>query len=313
LIFRYTGLSYASPTRITFRYMLRGYDRDWISAGSRREAIYTNLPPGKYEFQVSATNIDGQSNELEKPLEFSIEPAIYQRSGFLVGCLVLAIAGIVTWYRLRIRSLRQQATAINNERTRIARELHDTLLQGFSGLTMELQALGGRLHSTAEQAALREIIDDATHCLREARHTIAGLRTNGESAASFCQKLNQAASRIVGTSPIALQLRLQTEPRGLRADTEYQLLRVAQEAIANAVRHAAAKTIEIRLATVRGKQVLTIHDDGAGFDQTAGLENTAEQFGLRGMRERIEQIGGQFQCRSQPGQGTTIEVVLPSK
>lgn len=313
LIFRYTGLSYASPTRITFRYILKGYDNDWVNAGTRREAIYTNLPPGKYEFQLAAINVDGQTNELEKPLAFSIEPALYQRNGFLAACLALAAAGMVIWYRLRLRAIRQQASAINNERSRIARELHDTLLQGFSGVTMEMQALGGRLQSDAEQAALREIIDDATHCLREARHTVAGLRSQGETAQTFGQKLTASAERIVGTAPIALRLNLQAEPSGLRADTEYQLLRVVQEAISNAVRHAEAKTIDVRLATVRGKKVLTIQDDGAGFDQTTGIGNSSEQFGLRGMRERIEQIGGQFQCRSQPGQGTTIEVVLPSK
>jgi ligand-binding sensor domain-containing protein/signal transduction histidine kinase len=313
LIFRYTGLSYASPTRITFRYMLAGYDRDWVTAGTRREAIYTNLPPGKYEFHLAATNVDGQSNELESPLSFSIEPAFYQRSSFLAAGIGLVVAGIVTWYRLRLRAVRQQASAINDERSRIARELHDTLLQGFSGVTMEMQALGSRLHSDSEQAALREIINDATHCLREARHTVAGLRSDTATAAKFGEKLAESARRIVGTAPVSLRLNLQCEPAGLRADTEYQLLRIAQEAISNAVRHAAARTIDVRLATVRGKAVLTIQDDGAGFDQGNGAAKSADQFGLRGMRERALQFGGQFQCRSQPGQGTTIEVVLPAK
>lgn len=313
LIFRYTGLSYASPTRITFRYMLEGYDRDWVTAGTRREAIYTNLPPGNYEFHLAATNVDGQSNELESPLSFSIEPAFYQRSGFLAACLGLAVAGSVTWYRLRLRAVRQQAAAINNERSRIARELHDTLLQGFSGVTMEMQALGSRLHSDAEQEALSEIINDATHCLREARHTVAGLRSDSAPAKNFGEKLAESAQRIVGTAPVSLRLHLQCDPAGLRADTEYQLLRIAQEAISNAVRHAAARTIDVRLATVRGKAVLTIQDDGAGFDQSNGSAKSADQFGLRGMRERALQFGGQFQCRSEPGQGTTIEVVLPAK
>lgn len=311
LIFRYTGLSYASPTRITFRYRLAGYDQDWVMAGTRREAIYTNLPPGKYEFHVAATNVDGQSNELENPLYFEIEPAFYQRRGFLAVCLALGVAGIITVYRLRLRTVRQHTSAINNERSRIARELHDTLLQGFSGVTMELQALGTRLHSESELTALREIIDDATHCLREARHTVAGLRQDTGTAQKFSEKLAESAQRIVGTAPVALRLHWQCEPVGLRADTEYQLLRIAQEAISNAVRHAAARTIDVRLATVRGKKVLTIQDDGVGFSQSPTEALPAEQFGLRGMRERALQFGGQFQCRSQPGQGTTIEVILP--
>jgi signal transduction histidine kinase len=293
--------------------MLQGYDRDWINAGSRREAIYTNLPPGQYQFQLAATNVDGQSNELKKPLSFAIAPAFYQRSGFLAVCIGLAIAGLVTWYRLRLRTIRQQTSAINDERSRIARELHDTLLQGFSGVTMEMQAFGSRLHSDPDQMALREIIDDATHCLREARHTVAGLRSNAETTQKFSEKLTAAARRIVGTGPITLRLNMLCEPTGLRADTEYQLLRIAQEAISNAVRHAEASCIEVRLATVRGKTVLTIQDDGRGFEQGNGAAKTAEQFGLLGMRERTLQIGGRFDCRSQAGQGTVIEVVLPSK
>lgn len=312
VIFRYTGLSYASPTRITFRYKLDGYDRDWINAGTRREAIYTNLPPGKYEFHLAATNIDGQSNELENPLSFSIEPAIYQRGWFLAACLALVAAGFAAWYRLRIQQMNQHAAAINDERSRIARELHDTLLQGFSGVTMEMQALGSRLQSDAEQAALREIIDDASQCLREARHTVAGLRSGGDSGRNFGEKLAETAQRIVGTSA-TLRLNLLREPTGLRADTEYQLLRIAQEAISNAARHADARTIEVRLATQRGRTVLTIQDDGAGFDQANGDQPANDQFGLVGMRERTKQIGGQFVCRSQPGQGTMIEIVLPSK
>lgn len=312
LVFRYTGLSYASPTRIKFRYKLTGYDQDWVAAGSRREANYTNLPPGKYVFHLAATNVDGQSNELDTPLQFTIEPAFYQRSSFIAVCISLAIAAAVIWYRMRIQTLRQQASAINNERSRIARELHDTLLQGFSGVTMELQALGTRLPPGAEQSALREIIDDAGQCLREARQTVAGLRSANESAQTFGQKLAESARRIVGSAPVLLRLNLLSEPVGLRADTEYQLLRVAQEALANAVRHAQARTIELRLTTVHGKQVLAIQDDGRGFESQEQIAS-AEQFGLRGMRERVLQIGGQFECRSQPGQGTTIEVVLPAK
>jgi ligand-binding sensor domain-containing protein/signal transduction histidine kinase len=312
LIFRYTGLSFASPARITFRYKLEGYDRDWVNAGTRREAIYTNLPPGQYEFQLAATNIDGQSNELESPLRFAIEPALYQRRWFLAACLGLALAGIVTWYRLRMQTLQQQTAAINDERSRIARELHDTLLQGFSGITMEMQALSSRLQSDDEQAAMREIIDDAAQCLREARHTVAGLRSGSEAGRNFREKLAETAQRIVG-STVSLRLQLQTEPTSLRADTEYQLLRIAQEAISNAARHAQASSIEVRLATQRGKTVLTIADDGAGFQQTNGVTAVHDQFGLVGMRERTKQIGGQFYCRSQPGQGTTIEIVLPGK
>ncbi len=141
LEFRYTGLSFVQPARLTFRYKLDGFDRDWIDAGGRREAFYTNLPPGKFAFHVEAANLDSAFKPGHARVAFILEPHFYQRRWFVPGCLGLAAMGIWLAIRMRIRRIKSQMVLILAERSRIARELHDTLIQGFSGVTMEMQAL----------------------------------------------------------------------------------------------------------------------------------------------------------------------------
>ena len=144
LEFNYTGLSYLAPTRITFRYILDGYDKNWIDAGTRREAFYTNLPPGKFRFRVTACNSDGLCNEEGAAMAFTLAPHYWQQAWFLFTLTVLtALAGWLA-YQIRIRHLRERYDLIVAERSRIARELHNTLIQGFSGITMAMQALAGR-------------------------------------------------------------------------------------------------------------------------------------------------------------------------
>ena len=176
LEFNYTGLSFLAPTRITFRYILEGYDKNWIDAGTRREAFYTNLPPGTFHFRVTACNVDGLCNEAGSAVEFTLAPHYWQQPWFLFSLTVLTALAVWLAYQIRIRHLRESYDLIVAERSRIARELHDTLIQGFSGITMAMQALAGRLRSSEERDTLEDIIHDAATCLRETRRSVAGLR-----------------------------------------------------------------------------------------------------------------------------------------
>src|SRR5205085_8272105 len=170
-----------APARISFRYMLEGLDKGWVEAGPRREAFYTNLPPGRFRFRVVACTPDGACNENASVVGFGIAPRVYQRSWFFPLCLVgVALAGGAI-YQLRIRRLKERFDLILAERGRIARELHDTLIQGFSGVTMAMQALAGRLRSPQERETLEDIIRDAATCLRETRQSVAGLRAGHDS------------------------------------------------------------------------------------------------------------------------------------
>jgi hypothetical protein len=225
LEFRYGALSYVAPTRITFRYKLEGFDEDWIEAGGRREAFYTNLPPGTYQFRVMARKFTGDYEEAEPLPPFTILPHFYQRIWFLPLCA--ALVGLGGWgiYRLRVRRIKEQMRAVVSERSRIARELHDTLIQGFSGVTMQMQALSTRLPSTDERENLQEIIRDAGVCLRDARRSVAGLRHEPEGQSSLATAITQASRQLTETHDVRLNLRVQRDLPSLPLDVEYNFAR----------------------------------------------------------------------------------------
>lgn len=314
LEFRYTGLSFIAPDRMKFRYMLEGYDHDWIEAGARREAFYTNLPPGNFRFRVTACNGDGNCNETGKVIAFTLMPHYYQRAWFLPMCaLSLALMGWLA-YRYRIRRLREQFNLILTERSRIARELHDTLIQGFSGIALQMQALALDLPTPELRSKIDGIIHDAGDCLRETRRSVAGLRSarQGGTAAGLSAALEQAARQITETKDIRLKLKLGGGPKNLPADVEYNLLRIAMEAMSNSVKHSGARTVEVALNCSAEQVRLSIKDDGSGNVREGNGTTRLGHYGLIGMKERAAQIGADLKFVSEPGRGTIVSVLLPA-
>lgn len=307
LEFRYTALSLRAPQRITFRYKLEGFDRDWVDAGTRRQAFYTNLPPRDYRFRVSACNADGTCNDAGTSVAFILPARFYQQTWFYGVCLVSL--GLLGWlaYAFRIQHIQRQFGAILAERSRIARELHDTLLQGFSGVTMEMQALAGRLPE-APREALREIIHDAANCLTEARRSVSELRNHRGHSPGLAAELAASARQLTLPSDARLKVFIERTPQQLPAYVEYNLLRIAQEAITNAVKHAGARTIEVTLQVLPDVLRIAVQDDGSGF---LSQEPATDHFGLVGMKERAKEIGADFSVRSEPQMGTTIVVDFP--
>jgi signal transduction histidine kinase len=301
-------LSFVSPEKVTFRYRLVGYDKAWLDAGTRREAFYTNLPPGNFEFRVEARNADGVWSTQPGLLRFIVEPKLYQRWWFFPLLLLVLALAIAAGWRVRIRQLRTRFNHVLAERNRIARELHDTLLQGLAGVTMQLQALWTKLPPSPEKRALAEIISDAGQCSAEARRSLWGLRNNSTGGLEFANKLVNLARQAVSDRNMALSLRV--EPVTLRdyPDTEYQLLRIAGEAIANALKHSQATQLSVNLHLTHDVLVLAIEDDGVGFSTLA--KPAGEHFGLQGMRERAAEIGAEILVESSPESGTRIEVSL---
>jgi signal transduction histidine kinase/ligand-binding sensor domain-containing protein len=310
LEFHYSGLSYLQPDRITFRYILEGYDKKWTAAGTRREAIYTNLPPRKYTFRVAACNADGLCNDTGASVSFFLAPHFYQRAWFLPLCLVLI--GLAGWigYQVHMHRLREKFNLILTERSRIARELHDTLIQGLSGITMEMQALAGRLRSPEERATLEDIVRDAGTCLRETRRSVAGLRNVPGPDSGLASAVAQAAKQITEAKAIRLKLKLEKSPSELSPEVQYNLLRIASEAINNSVKHSGAKTIEVVLQRTAESLELSVKDDGIGFSRENGNSRPGH-YGLIGMKERAAQIGAELRMTSEPGRGTTVTAVLP--
>ena len=257
-------------------------------------------------------NADGFCNEAASPATFTLAPHFYQRWWFPPLCAVLL--GIAGWtiYQLRIHRLREQFNIILTERSRIARELHDTLIQGLSGITMEMQALAGRIRSPEERATLEDIVRDAGTCLRETRRSVAGLRNAQGPDSGLASAITQAATQITEAKAVKLRLKLDKGPSDLSPEVQYNLLRIASEAVNNSVKHAGAKVIEVVLQLSPEKLQLSVKDDGAGFSRENGNVRPGH-YGLIGMKERAAQIGAELSLASEPGRGTTVSVVLPTK
>jgi len=311
LEFDYTAPTFVAPDRTTFRYILEGYDRNWTEAGTRREASYTNLPPGKFRFRVTACSPFVPCNEAGAAIEFELLPSFYQRVWFLPFCATLLAMLVWLAYQFRIRRLREHFRLVLNERSRIARELHDTLIQGFSGITMQLQALAGRVRSPEEKQSLHEIIGDAGECLRETRRSVAGLRASAGSSPGLAVAIADAARQITQEQNIRLKLNLDETQPDLPDEVKYNLLCIAQEAISNSVKHSGAHTIEIGLSCSGRDVRLSVRDDGCGMSGDANPGGQAGHYGLIGMKERASQIGAEFELVSHPGRGTRISVQVP--
>lgn len=318
LAIQYAGLSLAMPRRVQFRYQLEGLDENWVDAGNRREAYYTNLGPGTYRFRVIAANSDGVWNEEGAVLDFTIPPTFFQSNWFKF--LSLFGLGLLAWggYTLRLR----QATArLQNrfdiriaERERIARELHDTLLQGFQGLVLRFQAVANRIPEDGNlRAPIDEALERADAVLIEGRARVREIRSD-EAEIDLSQALLQvAADAIEGDSP-RFELTVEGAPRPLHPIVLEEAQRIGEEAIRNVCWHARARKIEAVLTYGRRELRMVVRDDGVGMPETVlAVGKRADHFGLMGMRERAARIGGSLVVSSREGRGTEIALTLPAR
>jgi signal transduction histidine kinase len=318
----YTAATLSIPERVGFRYRLEGEDSEWHEVGTRRRAYYTGLGPGSYTFRVTATNSDGVWNHAGAVWHFRVLPAWYQtfwfRSGlvFLIGGLGAAAAGLVQRRRhLRLQQVltgRYEATLA--ERARIAQDLHDTLLQGIAGVSMQLKAAERALPDAPDVAAetLIQVQRLTRETLREARERVLDLNEPDLGHGDLAGALEASAAVMLGRSGIELSVVTQGERRRLPRTVEVTALRIGREAIANAVRHAEARRIEVIVAFDAAALRLEIRDDGHGFTPEQGeLARRQGHLGLTGMRDRAARAGGTCEVRSGEEGGTVIAVELP--
>jgi len=311
LEFFYTALSFVAPDKVRFKYKLEGFDPDWIDAGTRRNASYTNLRPGNYTFRVQAANNDGVWNEEGALFQFYLKPHFYQTYWFYAALVLLL--GLISWqlYRLRVRQMKAQFDAVLGERTRIAREIHDNLAQEMLGISVQLEVVARTMPPGAElaQTHLDRVRMLVRHGIAEARRYVWDLRSQALDKADLATALNETARRLTANGPVEAQVQVGGVFRPLPQAVEDNLLRIAQEAINNAVAHARPQRIMVNLKfDIRSVQ-LSIRDDGRGFDQTAATSNG--HFGLMGMRERAESIGGKLNIISSTETGTEVLVDVP--
>lgn len=310
--FEYAGLSYTAPSKVRYRYILEGFDKQWTDAGSRRIAYYTNLPPRHYRFRVQAANGTGPWNEAGAELAFYVRPPFYRKAWFLLLALALIAAIVVLLYRLRVRRLRSQFDAVLAERNRMAREIHDTLAQSFVGVSVQLELTAQLLAQSQIPAAHQQIDRTRTYVregLAEARRSIWDLR-----AITATDTLPTRLTRLVEqthSEQIHTDLTIGGTYHALAPALESEVLRIAQEALTNVTRHSLATRVSVDLRYHSKQLTLIVADNGRGFETSGDALPAKGHFGLQGMRERAAQIGAQLTVESSPEQGTRITLDTP--
>jgi len=318
----YTALSLVAPEKVHFRYKLEGWDRDWQDAGTRRQAFYTNLGPRKYRFRVMACNNSGVWNEAGAFLDFSVAPAYYQTRWFQLSCVAAFLVLLWMLYRMRLRQVAREfnagVEARVNERTRIARELHDSLLQGFQGLMFRLQAVRDLLPGRASEAmqALDIALERGDKAIAEGRDTVSDLREPIMGDSDIAQALTAVGKELAlqsgnGSVP-CVRVLLEGKQRELNPILRDEIYRIAREALRNAFRHARAQKIEAEITYSDSEFLLHVRDDGGGIDpEVANQGARAGHWGLPGMRERAKSFGGKLEVWSEHGAGTEIKLRVP--
>jgi len=317
----YTALSLSMPERVEFRYKLEGLDTHWQDVGTRRQAYYTHLGPGPYHFRVVACNNDGVWNDEGAFLDFSILPAFYQTTWFsllcIAGCLVLLWA----LHQLRVQQLRRQFNAgleaRVQERMRIARELHDTLLQSLYGVLFRFQAVSDVLPAGAAKERLDSAIDQAARAISDGRDAVQDIRSSTEVTNELSQAIGALGQELAtndGTHrQTAFRIEVEGTPRNLHPILRDEVYRIAGEALRNAFRHAQARQIEVEIHYEERQFQLWVRDDGKGLEPTVlNQGGRPGHWGLHGMRERAKLIGGRLEVWSKLESGTEIELEIPA-
>ncbi|MGZ6616105.1 MAG: sensor histidine kinase [Solirubrobacteraceae bacterium] len=315
----YTGLSFTVPEQVQFRYRLDGRDTEWQDAGTRREAFYTDLAPGHYRFRVIAANNSGVWNDRGDTLQFSIAPAWWQSDAFRVACAAAIVLALYALYRLRMGRLSRQFNlsldARVNERLRIARDLHDTLLQSVQGQLLRLQTALQLWPSGESRRILEESIDQAADAITEGRDAVQGLRASiaetqglGDAIRSFGETLAIDPAR----PAIAFSVEVLGQPRPLHPVVRDDIFRIAGEAVRNAFRHAQPTRVEVEIRYDERELRVRVRDNGKGMAVSIVRRGREAHFGLPGMRERAKLIGSKLTLWSRLDAGTEVELRTPA-
>ena len=317
VVFNFVGLSLAVPGRVRYRYWLEGYDHGWSQPTESREAPYTNLPPASYTFRVMASNSEGLWNGVPASVPLEVEPMIWQTWWFRVLALGLLAAGIFASVRYRIARVR---TAMNlrfeerlAERTRIAQELHDTLLQGFISASMQVHVAADLLpEGSSSRPLLTRALQLMQQVIEEGRNTVRGLRAGGTASVPLETALSHIEEELGAGAQADFRVVVDGQRRDLHPLLQDEVYRIGREALINAFRHARARHIELELRYAPEGFHLFVRDDGAGIDEHILQTGRDGHWGLVGMRERAERIGAQLHVFSRPSAGTEIQLDVPS-
>jgi signal transduction histidine kinase/ligand-binding sensor domain-containing protein len=314
----YNGLSLAVPQKLQFRYQLVGYDKQWQDAGNRRQAFYTNLQPGPYRFHVLAANDDGVWNQDGANIEFTIQPAFQQTEMFKIVCF--AAAALLAWgiYRLRMQRLRAAWNARLEtrlaERTRIAQELHDDLLQSAMGVSLQIELVDSLVEEPPlAKAHLQRALTLSRALMQKGREVLRDLREKTRDASDIAKALSTSIQEAQQEGGPSATLSVEGTPRSVNPLVADDLAQIGSQAIANAFQHAGAKRIEVHLNYKTTELRLQVNDDGRGMSPRIAESGKPGHYGLVGMRERAQRIGGSLIIASVAGQGTQLTATVPGR
>jgi ligand-binding sensor domain-containing protein/signal transduction histidine kinase len=316
ITFSFVGLSLSVPERVRYRYKLDGFDREWSDPVAVREAVYTNLSPGPYRFRLMASNSDGMWSEMETDIPFDIDPAFWQTRWFQ-GASMLAILAIAAGlYRFRMQSMTKQLNVRFEERlaerTRIAQELHDTLLQGFVSASMQLHVAADQVPTESPaKPTINRVLDLMGRVIEEGRNAVRGLRTTPAAGDDLEQAFYRAQQELSVMSNSEFRVIVEGRPRPLHPMVRDEVHRLGREALMNAFHHASAKHIEVELEYAAHHLRMLVRDDGVGIDPEVLESGRQGHWGLSGMRERAERMGARLRLWSRAGAGTEVELSVP--
>lgn len=313
----YTALSLVAPEKILFRYKLEGRDKNWQDAGNRRQVFYNDLGPGKYRFRVMACNNSGVWNEAGTYIDFSIAPAYYQTAWFRISSVILLLLVLGALYQLRLRRVARVVRARMEERLeereRIARDLHDTLLQSVQGLILKFHAVSKQIPADLPAYdALEKTLDHADQVLAEGRDSIRNLRVNPASLSDLPAAFRSVAEETSQGREAIFKTVVEGRVRDLHQLVLEECYCIGREAIINALSHSEGLNVEAEITYDARQFRLRVRDDGRGIDpKILAAGGRSGHWGLQGMRERAEKIGGQLRFWSRPETGTEVELTVP--
>lgn len=313
----YTALSFVSPQRVLFRVMLDGHDSQWSDVGARRSAFYTNLSPGTYRFLVTACNNSGVWNSQADAFSFVILPAWYQTIWFRLFALLALALLCYALYRQRVRqyvaAMRARFNERLDERTQIARDLHDTLLQTIQGSKMVADQARSDLSDPGKMEnylnRLSEWLDRAS---LEGRAALESLRVANSGNVDLAESIQRGIEELQTKCEIAISFSVKGVPRKIHPVIRQEIFMIAYEAIGNACRHSGGQIVTVQLS-YEGGVGLSVSDDGHGIDEQTLKSGKAGRFGLTGMRERAQRIHATLNILSSLGKGTKVALIVPGK
>jgi ligand-binding sensor domain-containing protein/signal transduction histidine kinase len=321
---KFDSIEFTSPEKIRFQYRLDGVDGSWLDADTTRTAVYNSIPIGPHSFHIRACNRDGVWDRAGTVFNVRQLPYYYETNWFRLLALLLLASLVTAIYFLRLHQIAQQFSRVLEarvgERTRIARELHDTLLQSFQGLTLHFQRARNLLPDRAPEAiqTLDRALDGAEQAIIEGRDAIHDLRNPGSAAKVLEEEITAFGEDLVAKDnaekdPVRFRTVVEGSARPMRPNAYIDIFRIAREALRNAFSHSQGNLIETELAYTEGLFRLRVRDNGKGIDPDERVRGERSgHWGLKGMRERAERLGGELEVWSEPGAGTEIELRVPA-